>query len=65
MSTVLTEATPSEAADLVAPSEELEELRQAHTSEEVAASADLEPQSDVVVLDFSRLLKLPRTDDIK
>ena len=50
-------ATPSEAADLVAPSAELEELRQAHTSEEVAASADLEPQLDVVVLPFSRLSK--------
>ena len=43
----------------------LEELRQAHTSEEVAASADLEPQLDVVVLHFSRLLKLLRTDGIK
>ena len=65
MPTVLTEATPSEAADLVAPSEELEELRQAHTSEEVAASADLEPQLDVFALHFSRLLKLLRTDGIK
>ena len=43
----------------------LEELRQAHTSEEVAASADLEPQLDVVALDFSRLLKLLRTDGIE
>ena len=33
----------------------LEELRQAHTSEEVAVSADLEPKLDVVVLHFSRL----------
>ena len=65
MSTVLTEATPWEAADLVAASEELEELRQAHTSEEVAASADLEPHFDVVVLHFSRLLKELRTEDIK
>ena len=65
MPTVLTEAFPSEAADLVAPSEELEELRQAHTLEEVAASADLEPQIDVVVVHFSPLLKLLRTDGIK
>ena len=36
----------------------LEELRQAHTLEEVAASADLEPQLDVVVLYFARLLEL-------
>ena len=43
----------------------LEELRQAHTSEEVAVSADLEPQLDVVVLHFSGLLKLRRTDGIK
>ena len=43
----------------------LEELRQADKSEEVAASADLEPQLDVVALRFSRLLKLPRTDGIK
>ena len=58
-------ATPSQAADLVASTEELQELRQAHTSEEVAASADLEPQLDVVVLHFSRLLKLLRTGGIK
>ena len=43
----------------------LEELRQAHTSEEVAVSADLEPQLDVVVLHFSRLLKLLRKNGIK
>ena len=43
----------------------LEELRQAHTSEEVAASADLDPRLDVVALHFSRLLKLLRTDCIK
>ena len=43
----------------------LEELRQAHKIEEVAASADLEPQLDVVVLHFSRLLKLLRADGIK
>ena len=36
----------------------LEKLQQAHTSEEVAASADLEPQLDVVVLPFSRLSKV-------
>ena len=35
----------------------LEELRQAHTSEEVVVSADLEAQLDVVVLHFSRLFK--------
>ena len=43
----------------------LEELRQAHTSEEAVVSADLEPQSDVVVLRFLRLLKLFRRDGIK
>ena len=43
----------------------LAELRQAHTAEEVAVSADLEPQLDVVVLHISRLLKLLRTDGIK
>ena len=43
----------------------LEELRQAHTSEDVAVSADLEPQGDVVVLHFSRVLQLLRKDGIK
>ena len=43
----------------------LEELRQAHRSEEVVVSADLELQLDVVALHFTRLLKLLRTDGIK